>query len=136
MNSIISAILLLQFFTFSVINRITVGDSFTAAVEYGTLLEDITDTPDAVTLVHTRNTYLVAAHYGLAGTKFHSFKRGEAVSLFDTEGIEHHYTLTHSWSISGGQINPRRLWAYPIVFVTCTDADGTGTLFWAGQRTK
>ena len=136
MNSLISAVLLLQFFAVSIANHISVGNTFAAAVEYQSLLSaEVTDEPGTVTAIPTRSTLIVMAHYGFAGTAFHSFRRGDLVSFFDADGIEHRYVLTRSWTRAGPPlISISRRTA--IVFVTCTDMSGTETLYWAGQRLK
>lgn len=128
-------VLALVFFqTIPPTNQIVVGQTLEARVVYGTLLSDFPTESDAVLLVRSRNTYIVGAHYGLSGTEFHNFQSGDPVWLYDQSGMERHFTLAQSWSVGGQRLSVQRLWKWPIVFVTCVDAEGTGLLIWAGAK--
>ena len=134
MHALLLALVFFQ--TIPIVNEIRVGDAFTARIEYQTLFDvEITTEPDTVTVIPTRSTVIVMAHYGdgYAGKAFHSFRRGDTVSLYDASGYEHRYTLTRSWTRVGAPMLAlsRR---DAIVFMTCTDLAGTGTLYWAGKR--
>ena len=133
MNALILALVFFQ--TLPIVNEIRVADAFTAAIEYGTSIDPFPETADTVMVIPSRFGVQVVAHYGLSGTEFHAFERGDSVSLYDAQGVEHRFALTRSWTIRGNVIDPRRLSRYAIVFVTCTDETGTGLLMWAGKRT-
>ena len=134
MHALLLALLFFQ--TLPIVNEIRVADAFTARVDYQTLFDvEITTAPDTVTVIPTRSTIIVMAHYGdgYAGKAFHAFRRGDTVSLYDASGYEHRYTLTRSWTRDGEPILAlsRR---DAIVFMTCIDTRGSGTLYWAGKR--
>ena len=132
MHALLLALLFFQ--TIPVVNEIRVADAFTARIEYGTMIDPIPDAADTVMVIPSRYGVQVVAHFGLSGSEFHSFKAGDAVSLYDASGYEHRFTLTRSLTVVGQIVEMRRLSRHAITFITCTDAAGTGLLLWAGKR--
>lgn len=78
--------------------------------------------------------WIVRAHYGLAGTAFHSFRAGESVWLDGPDGGTHKFILVKSWTAP--------LWAtyefgrYDILFITCLNDQIKDVLIWGGIETE